>query len=134
VEIDVMNSSDEKPRFELVSPVFPVFDLPAALDFYREKLGFGLNWIWGEPPSHASVCRGNVMLMLTLHASKAGTGEVYIEVSGADAYAAELRSRDLVAGELADRAYGMRDFNVLDPSGNRLVFGEPLPGLKDGSC
>ena len=28
----------------------------------------------------------------------------------------------------ADRAYGMRDFNVLDPDGNTLVFGMSLAG------
>jgi hypothetical protein len=31
-------------------------------------------------------------------------------------------------GELDDREYGMRDFALVDPDGNRLVFGEANVG------
>jgi hypothetical protein len=32
--------------------------------------------------------------------------------------------------EIADRVYGMRDFSVVDASGNRLDFGEPLESVR----
>lgn len=115
-----------QPDFEAVSPVFPVSDVPAALMFYCERLGFDLGWTSGDPPTHANVRRGRVSLSLALDASSAGSGNAYVELIGVDAYFAELQDRGLALGELADRPYGMRDFSVTDTSGNRLVFGESI--------
>lgn len=121
----MIQAAGAETKFEGVSPVFPVSDVPAAVAFYRERLGFDLGWIWGDPPTHASVCRGAVGISLTLEPSDAGSGEAYVELRGVDAYYAELRARNVQLGELQDRAYGMRDFALIDLDGNRLVFGEP---------
>jgi catechol 2,3-dioxygenase-like lactoylglutathione lyase family enzyme len=112
------------PEFQEISPVFPVTDVAAAVAFYRERLGFDLGWIWGDPPTHANVCRGTVSISFAFDTSKAGTGEAYVGLSGVDAYHADLRARGVAVGELDDREYGMRDFALADPDGNRLVFGE----------
>jgi catechol 2,3-dioxygenase-like lactoylglutathione lyase family enzyme len=116
------------PAFEGISPWFPVSDVTAAVAFYRERLGFDLGWIWGDPPTHANVCRGAIDISLALESSKARTGEAYVGLRGVDAYYAELRARGVEVGELADRPYGMRDFALVDPDGNRLVFGESTVG------
>ncbi len=50
---------------------------------------------------------------------------VYVQVKGVDAYYSELKGRNVHSSYLDDRPYGMRDFEILDPSGNRLAFGEP---------
>ena len=111
-------------RFESVSPVFHVSDVTTALAFYCDGLGFNVAWKWGQPATHASVCRGNVSISLTLDPRKVGTGDAYIEVSGIDSYHEELATRGVPLGDLADRPYGMRDFAVIDPNGNRIVFGQ----------
>ena len=49
----------------------------------------------------------------------------YIQLSGVDVYFAELKGRNVAVSELGERSYGMRDFEVVDPHGNRLAFGEP---------
>jgi catechol 2,3-dioxygenase-like lactoylglutathione lyase family enzyme len=113
------------PEFEDISPTFRVSNITSALAFYCERLGFELGWIWGDPPTHANVCRGAISVNLTLEPTKAGRGEAYVELSGVDAYCDELRARSVEWGELNDRPYGMRDFAITDPDGNRLVFGEP---------
>ncbi len=115
-----------EPLFEGISPWFPVAELAAALAFYRDRLGFDIGWTWGDPPTHANVCRGNVDISLAVDPEKAGSGEAYVGLRGVDAYFAELQSRGVACGELADRVYGMRDFALTDPSGNRIVFGEPI--------
>ena len=111
-------------KFEWISPVFPVSDIPSALSFYCDVLGFKLDWTWGEPPTHASVGRDGVDIMLALNLPKAGSGDAYVGLKGVESYFAELKARQVPLGELADRPYGMRDFPVKDPDGNRLVFGE----------
>jgi catechol 2,3-dioxygenase-like lactoylglutathione lyase family enzyme len=116
------------PKFEEISPVFPVSDIGAAVAFYRERLGFDLGWIWGDPPTLANVCRGTISIMLALDPSKAGSGEANVGLRGVDAYYRELQTRHVQVGELDDRHYGMRDFDLVDPDGNRFVFGEPTVG------
>lgn len=36
-----------------------------------------------------------------------------------------LGGRNVELSDIGNRAYGMRDFKVVDPCGNRLAFGEP---------
>ena len=50
----------------------------------------------------------------------------YIRLSDVDAYHLELKGRNLAVSEPQDRPYGMRDFEVVDPDGNRLAFGERI--------
>jgi len=42
----------------------PVSDVPAAVGFYTNKLGFRLGFTWGDPPSMAGVNLGNVQMFL----------------------------------------------------------------------
>lgn len=114
------------PRFEAVTPRLPVESVEEALGFYRERLGFDLGWKWGEPVTHASVCRDSISFdLISVPAGRSGTAMAYVQVSGVDAYYSELKARGVAVSELGDRDYGMRDFEVIDPSGNRLAFGEP---------
>ncbi len=46
-------------------PVFPVRDVAASVAFYRDALGFDLDFIMGEPPTHGSVTRGGVGIQFT---------------------------------------------------------------------
>jgi catechol 2,3-dioxygenase-like lactoylglutathione lyase family enzyme len=115
-----------KPRFEAVTPRVPVGSVEEALTFYRDQLGFDLGWKWGAPITHANVCRDSISLdLISAPAGRGGTAMAYIQVRGVDAYYSELKGRGVGLGDLADRDYGMRDFEVVDPNGNRLAFGEP---------
>jgi len=114
------------PRFDAVTPRIPVADVETALDFYVRKLGFDLGWKWGSPPTHANVCRDSISLdLISTPPPRQGTAMAYVQVRGVDAYFSELRTRDVSLGDLDDRDYGMRDFEIVDPSGNRITFGEP---------
>ncbi|MGC3981109.1 MAG: glyoxalase superfamily protein [Steroidobacteraceae bacterium] len=111
------------------TPIFHVFDISQALDWYQQVLGFQIAWTWGEPISNASVCRDAAEINLAVESgSQLSIARAYFETHNVDAF----HDRVVQAGgnvtiPLADRPYGMRDFRVIDPTGNELSFGEPMP-------
>jgi catechol 2,3-dioxygenase-like lactoylglutathione lyase family enzyme len=120
---------NSEPKFQAVSPRLPVGDVEEALTFYVSRLGFRLGWKWGDPLTHANVCRDSVALdLIASPPDRRGTAMAYVQLSGVDAYFSELKARNVTLGELEDRAYRMRDFEIIDPYGNRLAFGEPIDG------
>ena len=80
-----------------------------------------------EGTSPATVTLEAVTLRLPVAAIDAAL-EFYIgvQVNGIDAYFAELQARRVDATGPGNRDYGMRDFEVVDPDGNRIAFGEPV--------
>lgn len=115
------------PRFEAVTPRLPVHDVEKLLQFYIDRLGFDLGWKWGQPTTHANVCRDNVSFDLILvPLARQGTAMAYVQITGVDAYHAELVARNVGVSAVEDRPYGMRDFEVVDPCGNRIAFGQHL--------
>ncbi|WP_313316754.1 glyoxalase superfamily protein [Stenotrophomonas sp.] len=122
------------PRFHSVSPFLGVEDLPAALTFYCDQLGFALAWEWGSPPELAAVCRDEVELTLATRsdAKPGGISRLYLHIDAVDHYHAQLQAKGVaITVAIADRPYGMRDFSITDPAGNVLCFGQALPQPTD---
>jgi len=104
------------PRFESVTPVLTVDDLPVALDFYENKLGFRIAWTWGTPPDRASVLRDGVEITLSkrglidIH----GPSRLFIQLTEIDRYFESLRNSGVeFVVPLGDREYGLRDFHLI---------------------
>ncbi len=117
-----------------VIPSFPVLDLTEAVAFY-ERLGFEQRWSYPEQaPDHAGLALDDVSIMLFTNRGVEGEGDLewgprslYVLVHDVDAFHAHLASTlGPPLGAPEDTDYGMRDFEVSDPSGNRLTFGEAL--------
>ena len=107
--------------------VFVVSDIEKSLAYYRDVLGFAVTFQYGSPTFYACLCRDDVALHLNAaHQTKRlpGNGAVCVFVRDVDAVHAELAERGAhVVKPPQDYDYGMRDFDVLDPDGNQLVFG-----------
>ena len=56
--------STSQPTLLDAQPQLFVSDIQAACDFYTQKLGFALAFIYGEPPFYAQVVRGAARLNL----------------------------------------------------------------------
>jgi len=124
-EVTVMPAT-KAPKLEAAVPILSVGNLAEALDYYQRVLGFNVGWKWGEPPYLASVCRERVEVNLSLSSEATpAVSKVYFQMAGIDTYYGELtRAGAQVTVPLGDRPYGMRDFRIVDPSGNELSFGE----------
>ena len=108
-----------------IMPELPLDDVAAGVAYYRDVLGFGINY---RDDSIGVMDRDVVRVLLVARTDRhTGIGSAYVYVEDADALHAELRSKGArVEGEPVDHPWGLRDFSVLDPEGNRITFGQPL--------
>ena len=135
-----MTSSNTSTAQKLygIAPYFIVDDIFQSAEFYRDKLGFHFNRIWGEPPQFVIVHRDGASIMLKSISSPGharpnnrvnpdACWDAYIWVKDADTLYEELRSRGVkITREIEDEPYGCRDFDVQDNSGYILCFGQDL--------
>ncbi len=81
----------------------------------------------GEPPTYACLCRDEVALHLAaapISGRVAGQGLLCIFVRDVDAiHAGPLENGAYIAKPPQTYPYGMREFDVSDHDGNRIVFG-----------
>jgi catechol 2,3-dioxygenase-like lactoylglutathione lyase family enzyme len=104
-----------------------VVDIPAAVDFYTQKLGFRLAFTWGDPPTFAGVNLGKVQMFLQQGTPDPKGCSVYFLVGDADQLYEFHRANGVeVAREIGDREYAIRDYVVRDLNGYYLSFGHHL--------
>ena len=104
-----------------------VIDIPAAVDFYTQKLGFKLGFTWGDPPTFAGVNLGKVQMFLQKGTPEPKGCTVSFLVGDADQLYAFHRSNGVdIAEAIGDREYGIRDYAVRDLHGYYLSFGHHL--------
>ena len=123
------------------SPLFIVRDVPAALAFYRDRLGFEITFQGPEPADifFGIVQRGRAMIMMKAIGVEPapnatwdiGQGiarwDAYIFVPDPDALAEEFRGRNVqFLTPLSDNDDGLRGFEIADADGYVLYFGRPL--------
>ena len=108
-------------------PTLTVADIGAAVEFYTAKLGFGLSFTWGDPPSMAGVVLDRVQMFLTKGKPNPEGCSVYFVVGDADELYEFHRAGGVeIVEPIDDREYAMRDYSVRDRDGNRLDFGHPI--------
>lgn len=123
-----------------IAPFFIVKNVPIALNFYRDSLGFDITF---QGPAEDDIFfgivqRGAAMIMFKdigvepvpnyTRDIKKGIArwDAYIHVPDPDALAAEFASRDVsFFTPLHDNDDGLRGFEVKDADGYLLYFGRP---------
>jgi predicted enzyme related to lactoylglutathione lyase len=106
-----------------IMPELPLTDVPAGVKHYRDVLGFTVNYAQDDI---GVMDRDDVRLLLIARTSAhRGIGSAYFYVRDADALYAEFLEKGAdVQGEPVSQPWGLREFSVLDPEGNRLSFGQ----------
>jgi catechol 2,3-dioxygenase-like lactoylglutathione lyase family enzyme len=102
------------------SPVLPVSDLDRALAHYA-RLGFRTS---RHDDDYGFAAWAGLELHLSVDTSAAGV-EVFLHVLDADAVATAWAGDGTTAA--TDRPWHVREGSHVDPDGNLLRFGSPLP-------
>lgn len=131
-----------EPAITSIAPFFIVRDVPTALAFYRDRLGFEITFQGPAPDDifFGIVQRGGAMIMLKQvgvaplpnYLRDIGKGwarwDAYLHVPDPDALAAEFASRHVeFYRPLQDDDDGLRGFELQDADGYVLFFGRPHP-------
>jgi catechol 2,3-dioxygenase-like lactoylglutathione lyase family enzyme len=106
-------------------PELPCDDVAAAVAYYRDVLGFRINY---QQHDLGVMDRDKITLVLIARTARhTGIGSAYIYIEDADALFAELRAKGAnLQGEPVSHPWGLRDFGVLDLEQNRITFGQPF--------
>lgn len=111
------------------TPILRSFDETKAKEFYRDFLGFGIDWehrFESDLPLYMQVSRGECVLHISEHHGDATPGSALrIEVGDVDAYQQVLLAQQASfsrPGVPEDQPWGSREFTISDPFGNRLTF------------
>ena len=110
-----------RPELAGIAPFFIVRNVPAALSFYRDRLGFEITFQGPDPDDifFGIIQRGAAMINVQGR-------DAYLHLPDPDALAAEFASRDVEFSEpLKDTDNGLRGFEIKDADGYVLFFGRP---------
>lgn len=114
-----------------------VADIKASCDFYTDKLGFTVAFVYGDPPYYGQVTRDHARLNLRMVCEPVFTDvrerEHLLSASLTVATADEIKQLFLsyqAAGvpfhqTLKKEPWGARTFVVMDPDGNLILFAGP---------
>lgn len=111
--------------WEGLVPELPVADVAATQRWYRDVLGFRIEWIWDE--GYGAVCNGEARLFFVRHDGAHPTITCCAFTEAVDAVHAELVRRGAeIVSPLEDKPWGMREFTLRDPNGHQLRIGRGI--------
>jgi catechol 2,3-dioxygenase-like lactoylglutathione lyase family enzyme len=121
-------------RFHRIVPVLKVADLPRAVGFYTDVLGFSVAW---QAPhdgggENAMLAAGVTSLLLSTGAHLGDrpqfTGTLYFNMTGVGEFFDRVKGKADVVWPLETMDYGQREFGIRDPDGYLLAFAEAAGG------
>jgi RimJ/RimL family protein N-acetyltransferase/uncharacterized glyoxalase superfamily protein PhnB len=121
-------------RVYSLQPALAVIDVRATAEYYRDKLGFAIGFMFGDPPTYAGLWLGEWSVTgANVHLSRADPPlpargiSLHINVGpGIDELHATFKARGVdMDGEVVRQPWGMREFIIRDCNGYVLRFGTP---------
>jgi hypothetical protein len=118
-------------QFERAVPIFRMFSVEKAREFYLDFLGFKVDFearFTPNSPVFMQVSRGGLVIRLSEHHGDATPGShAYVEMTGVTDLHRELNDKNYRYNKpgLQQQEWDMTELTVTDPSNNRITFGEP---------
>lgn len=108
-------------ELECPRPIFTVRDLRASQSYYRDALGFKVDWEYGDPPDFTSVSRGHTTLFMC-QGCPANVGSwLWVSTPNVDRLHEEFRRRKaIIKMPPTNMPWHAREMHVADPDGNVL--------------
>ena len=135
---DERKQAAPRPILNSIEAQLFVANIQRSCDFYTNKLGFAVEFIYGDPPFYGQVRRDNARLNLRVVGEAVFTGDVrerehLLSASITVASADEVRQLFLsyqaadvrFSQTLKKEPWGARTFVVIDPDGNLILFAGP---------
>jgi predicted enzyme related to lactoylglutathione lyase len=121
-------TTEPNVHLQVAIPILRMFDVEKTKAFYVDLLGFAVDFehrFEAGFPLYMQVSRAGLRLHLSEHNGDAAPGSaVFIEMTGLDAFRAEISARGGHAGIEDGPVPGMRVLQLWDPASNRLRFAE----------
>ena len=117
-------------QFERAVPIFRIFSLEKAREFYVGFLGFKVDAehrFTLDSPVYMMVSRGGLTIHLSEHHGDATPGaHAYVYMTGVRELHRELSDKNYRHNKpgLDQQEWGMTEVTVIDPFANRITFGE----------
>jgi catechol 2,3-dioxygenase-like lactoylglutathione lyase family enzyme len=131
-------NQNAQPILTSIAAHLYVRDLKAATDFFTTKLGFVIDFIYGDPPFYGQVSRDNARLALRsmdehffLEDVRQREGLLSASITLARAeeieqlFLAYQAAGVLFAQSMRDEPWQAKTFVVQDPDGNLILFAGP---------
>lgn len=119
--------------FHSVQPVLMVHDVRKSAEFYQDKLGFRIDFLYGEPADHAGISKsdwtgtGVTIQLSRVPAERTLSTSTYLYIFVSSDIAL-LQQRCIeheveILSQLESYPWGMREFTIRDLDGHVLRFG-----------
>lgn len=118
--------------FDYAIPILNVKNVPAAIAYYVDKLGFQKEWDWGEPATFGCVARDTVQIFLCEGGQGSPGTWISIFVRDVDALYADYQRRGaIIRLKPTNFPWGLKEMNVEDLDGHCLRMGSEATGPAD---
>ena len=113
-----------------VTPILRIFDEKKAKEFYKDYLGFWVDWehrFENDSPLYMQVSNGNCIIHLSEHHGDCSPGAaIRIEVEDIESFHATLHSKEynFARPGLETTPWLTKELRVTDPFSNRIIFFE----------
>ena len=108
-------------------PIFNVRDLRASQRYFRDILGFKVDWEAGNPPDFGSVSRGEAAIFMCQGCQSTPGAWIMLFTGDVDKLYQEFAAhKALIRMPPTNMPWNLREMHVADPDGNVMRFGAAI--------
>jgi catechol 2,3-dioxygenase-like lactoylglutathione lyase family enzyme len=124
---ELAKACEGKGELSCSHPIFNVASLRASQAYYRDALGFKIDWDHGDPPNFGSVSRGHSAIFMCERCQGHPGAWMMIFTPDVDRlYQEFVEHHAIIQRPPTNEPWGMREMQVADPDGNVMRFGMSL--------
>ena len=121
----------KEKKFWKLTPHLPVKDVVETVEWYKQNLGFGEEWYYGNPITDGGCRRDEVRVLFGVSSGPFQPLEnisLILFVSNVDEVYNEIKGKGhRIIKEIQTYDYGIREFAIFDCNGYMLRFSESVP-------